>query len=192
MKSTVRTFVAVEASPAVRERAARLIEEFAAAGAGVKWVASENLHLTLKFLGDVEQGDIHRVCESVQRAAAEVQPFEFEIRGAGAFPNLRRPRTIWLGAGRGEPQMADLAHRVDKALQKLRFPREDRRFQAHLTIGRVRNPGPELAELAELLGAAAHVEAGTMAVDEAGGFSSDPRPTGPIYEPLCRRPLGGR
>lgn len=190
MKSTVRTFVAVEAGPAVRAHAARLIEQFSAAGAGVKWVAPENLHLTLKFLGDVEQQDIPRVCEAVQRAVAEIPPFEFEIRGAGAFPNLRRPRTIWLGAGRGEDQMADLAHRVDKALQKLRFPREDRRFQAHLTIGRVRTPAPELAELAEMLGAAADAEVGTMAVEEAVVFSSDLRPTGPVYAPLCRAPLG--
>ena len=191
MKSTVRTFVAVEASPAVREQAARLIGDFASAGAGVKWVEPGNLHLTLKFLGDVDQSDIPRVCQAVQSAVAEVQPFEFEIRGAGAFPNLRRPRTIWLGPGRGDSQMGDLAHRVDKALQKLRFPRETRRFQAHLTIGRVRNPGPELAALGELIEAAADAEVGLIPVHEVVVFSSDLRPSGPVYEPLCRAPLGG-
>ncbi len=191
MKSTVRTFVAVEAGPAVRQRAAKLIEEFAAAGAEVKWVEPDNLHLTLKFLGDVDERDIPRVCETVQRAAAEVAPFELEILGAGAFPKLHRPRTIWLGSGKGEPQMAELSRRVEKALEKLGFPREGRRFQAHLTIGRVRNAGPELAQLAQLLQVAADVEVGAMAVDEAVVFSSQLHPSAQYTRHCAARHWGG-
>ena len=191
MKHSVRTFVAVEASPAVRERAARLIAEFSSAGAGVKWVEPQNLHVTLKFLGDVDAEKIPRVCEAVQQAAAGIAPFEFQLHGAGAFPNPSRPRTIWLGPAAGDKEMAELSRRIEKAVEKLGFPREGRRFQAHLTIGRVRHAGPELAELGELLRAAKDVEVGTMPVDEVVVFSSQLQPSGPIYEPLARTPLGG-
>ncbi|MHC4179990.1 MAG: RNA 2',3'-cyclic phosphodiesterase, partial [Planctomycetota bacterium] len=104
MKHTLRTFIAVEINSAIRQRAEQLAEQLSAAGADVKWVAPDNLHLTLKFLGEVASQEIPPVCEAVRQGAAEVKPFELEVRGAGAFPNTRRPRTLWLGVGRGEQE----------------------------------------------------------------------------------------
>ena len=86
MKRSVRSFVAVETSAAVRQRAVALIESLAAVGADVKWVAPENLHLTIKFLDEVALAEIPRVCDAVARAVAGVKPFELQVRGAGAFP----------------------------------------------------------------------------------------------------------
>ena len=105
MVQTIRTFVAVEMDVAIRKAAAGLIEKFRAAGAGVGWVAPENMHLTLKFLGDVGVEDIPNVCEAVREAAAGAAPFTLQVSGAGAFPNLSRPRVIWLGASEGEEAM---------------------------------------------------------------------------------------
>jgi 2'-5' RNA ligase len=190
VSQTLRTFVAVEMDPAIRKAAQRLIEKFRATGAGVSWGVAENMHLTLKFLGDVGVGDVPRVCQAVREAAAGVAPFGLQVCGAGAFPNLSRPRVIWLGAGEGQEPMAALAERIESALKELGFPREGRRFQAHLTLGRVRRGGPEIAALAGLVQQHAAVEIGQTPVEEVVVFSSQLKPTGAVYEALDRALLG--
>jgi len=191
MKQQVRTFVAVELDPAIRSGAAELIEKLRAVPADVKWVAAENMHLTVKFLGDVDVREIHHVCQAVTLAVAELAPFSLEVRGAGAFPNLHRPRTIWLGVREGAEAMTELARRVESELAKLGFPKEGRPFQAHLTIGRIRHGGPELADLGRLVQQHAEQEIGDTSVDELVVFSSELTRSGPIYEPLGHASLGG-
>ncbi len=151
MKQKIRTFVAVDVGRAICSSAAELIEELARTPADVKWVQADNLHLTLKFLGDVETNSLHEVCAAVQRAADETAPFALEIRGAGAFPNLQRPRTVWLGVGEGAEAMTELAQRIESALQGLGYPREARRFSPHLTIGRARRGGPSVQRLSQAI-----------------------------------------
>ena len=133
MKKTFRTFVAVEISGPIRARAAGLIAALQATAADVKWVEPHNLHLTLKFLGEVHQRDIAALCQAVSRGAAEVEPFALEVRGAGAFPTAARPRTVWLGAAEGAEQMVVLHDRVEDVLAELGYRKEHRRFQTHLT-----------------------------------------------------------
>jgi RNA 2',3'-cyclic 3'-phosphodiesterase len=190
MKSTVRTFVAVELDEAVRARASELIAALRASPAEVKWVDAHNLHLTLKFLDEVPLTDIPAVCAAVQAAAAKIEPFEMQIRGAGAFPNAGRPRTIWLGAREGVEAMAALHKHLEDSLAKVGFRKEHRRFQAHLTIGRVRGGGPAIKQLGDLLWQYADFNAGQLSVDELVVFSSQLERTGPIYEALGRAPLG--
>ena len=192
MKQTVRTFVAVEINAANRACADELIQWLRAAPAEVKWVDVENLHLTLKFLGDVSARETGRVCEAVGRGAAAVEPFEFELRGAGAFPHPGRPRTLWLGAGKGEQEMVALHDQVEAALVTLGFRKEHRRFRPHLTIGRVRRGGPGVAELGRLVKQHADFAAGRLSVRQATVFSSQLTPSGPIYEALGRAKLGGK
>ena len=188
---TIRTFIAVATSPAVRGRAGELIDALRTAGADVKWVDPENLHVTLKFLGDVDAREIHRVCKAVEAAVAGVGSFELEMRGAGAFPNAGRPRTVWLGAGNGHQQMATLNERIETAVEEFGFRREARRYQVHLTIGRVRRAGPGVAELGQLIQKHAEFEAGRTRVDEVIVFSSRLSFSGPTYEALARVPLAG-
>jgi len=190
MTDTLRTFVAVELDRAVRARAAELIAALRAAPAEVKWVEPHNLHLTFKFLDEVPSREIPRVCEAVAAAAAKVEPFELEIFGAGAFPNASRPRTIWLGAREGEQQMAALQQQLELALAKLGFRKEARRYQTHLTIGRVRQGGPAMGDLGDRLRAQADFAAGRCAVHEVVVFSSQLERTGPIYTALGRAALG--
>ncbi len=191
MSQTIRTFVAVEVNRAVRRAAAELIEQLRSGSADVKWVAPENLHLTLKFLGDVALTETARICDALARAASEVEPFEVEMGGAGAFPNVSRPRTIWLGAKGDDRPMLALHDRVEARLQKLGFRREGRRFHPHLTLGRVRRPGPALKALSVRLEELADYEAGKTQATEVVLFSSQLTPDGPIYQPLGRAKLGG-
>jgi 2'-5' RNA ligase len=189
MKDTVRTFIAVETSAAVRQRAAELIAIFAATGAKVSWVQPHNMHLTLKFLDEVPLNSIPQVSAAVQKAAAALEPFEVEIRGAGAFPSAGRPRTLWLGTGQGSEPLGKLHAALESALKPLGFPKEHRRFAAHLTIGRVRGPGPGLGELGPLIQQHSDFTAGQFPVAELVVFSSQLTPQGPIYDALSRATL---
>jgi len=191
MKQKIRTFVAVEIDSAVRGAAEDLIRDLAQVPVEVKWVEPENLHVTIKFLGDVDSREVHRVCQAVEKAVAGLEPFRFELRGAGAFPSLSRPRTLWLGPGEGAEEMATLAARVEKAVEKLGFRREARRFKAHLTIGRVRRPTPALAQLSDRLREHADFEAGRTHVRQVVVFSSQLDRSGPTYQALARAPLAG-
>jgi RNA 2',3'-cyclic 3'-phosphodiesterase len=191
MKNTLRTFVAVEISSPIRARAGELIAVLGGAAAGVKWVEPQNLHLTLKFLGEVHQREIVEVCQAVERGAAEVAPFELEVRGTGAFPTAARPHTIWLGAGVGTQEMVALHDRVEDALAALGHRKEHRRFQVHLTIGRVRGGGPGIAELGAHLREHADFFAGRMHVEKVTVFSSTLTSAGAIYDVLGTARLGG-
>jgi 2'-5' RNA ligase len=187
----VRTFVAVEIDPTVRRKAEQLIETFRKAQADVKWVALENLHLTLKFLGEVRLEETAAVCAAVAQAAADVAPFELEIRGAGAFPNPGRPRTLWLACRQGTAQLTDLQQRIEAALEKLGYRPEARSFTPHLTIGRARSGGPATEEFGRLLEQYAEYEVGRSDVGEVTVFASQLGPQGPTYTALSHAPLEG-
>ncbi len=188
MKS-IRTFIAVEISAAVRAKAEELIGLLRDSRADVKWVEPHNLHLTLQFLGDVPENQIAEVCKAVEHGASAVKPFTLEIRGAGAFPNLGKPRTIWLGAKEGAERMADLHDNIALMLADLGFRDEERRYQAHLTIGRVKSM-KNVSPLGSLLRQHAEFSAGAFSVEKAIVFSSRLERGGPIYEKLSTAPLG--
>lgn len=126
--ATIRTFVGIATNSAVRERAFELIERLRRDGTEAKWTAAENLHLTLKFLGDVPEEQIPRVRRTVAEAASACKPFQLQFRGAGAFPDMRRPRTLWIGVAEGEAEVRCLQKLIDWALRKIRFPKEPRRL----------------------------------------------------------------
>jgi len=185
---TLRTFIAVEMSDAVRTKAGELIRVLRAAEADVKWVESPNQHLTLQFLGEVVEGRIPGICTAVGHGVEAVEPFTLEIGGAGAFPHVHRPRTIWLGARDGAEQMAHLHAQVASALAEVGIRDEPRRYQAHLTLGRVRS-FKNLSALSALLKQHADFTAGATAVDRVTVFSSRLERSGPVYTPLAKVPL---
>jgi RNA 2',3'-cyclic 3'-phosphodiesterase len=190
----LRTFIAVETPPEVIGRVSKLARILApaAAEADVKWVAPENLHWTIKFLGDVDPRDLAEICLALNAAARKVAPFRMTVERAGAFPNVARPRTLWLGAGDGGEALVCLAEAVETEMTKIGFRREGRRFEPHLTIGRVRSGGPGQQALGELLAENAEFDGGVMEVDEVVLFSSELRPDGPVYEALERAELTGK
>src|SRR5437016_4655408 len=100
----VRTFLAIEVGDEIRDRLVSLQEELALIASDVKWVEPENLHVTLLFLGEVEQRETLDICRAAQKAVAEMPVFTMTVEGAGAFPNTRRPRTLWVGVGDGSAE----------------------------------------------------------------------------------------
>jgi 2'-5' RNA ligase len=183
-----RTFIAIAASPETRAAARKLVDQLRLVAGEVKWVAPENLHWTLQFLGEIETLEVPSLCAAVSAAASEIPAFDLEARGAGAFPAADRPRTLWLGAGAGAQAMVALHAAIQKKLDKLGYRGERRRFVPHITLGRAGRKGQprslvrELANLAEFDG-------GSMLIDEVTVFTSTLGPEGPTYDPLAHAHL---
>jgi 2'-5' RNA ligase len=188
-----RLFVALEPPEPVRRRLAALAAELRrAAGRAaddVRWVAAENVHLTVQFLGAVPEERVAAIDAALRAAAAEARPLSLEVKGAGGFPNARRPRVVWAGLGGDVAVLAALAAAVGRRLAPLGFAPEDRPFAAHLTLGRARDrrgaPG--------LAGALAHVaqaEGAPWRASELVLFESHLSPRGPRYEAIARIALG--
>lgn len=133
----MRLFVAVFPPPEVREEASSTARHMLSDDR-IRWSRSENVHLTLKFLGDVDEESLNDLRAILEDACAGDAPFEARLAGLGAFPSARRARIIWAGIGAGLEQLRSLAAGVDVALSSLGFERETRPYEPHLTLGRVR------------------------------------------------------
>jgi 2'-5' RNA ligase len=133
----VRTFVAVFPPPEVRRALVGAAHELPVVGE-VRWVRPENVHLTLKFLGDVSEDDLDRVAEALEPVRLRHGPFEAGLSGFGAFPSSRKARIVWAGIGDGSEPLRALARDVEASLEPLGFEREDRAYVPHLTLGRSR------------------------------------------------------
>jgi len=175
----------------LRERLAEALSRLRPHGPGVKWVEPHNVHLTLKFLGSVEEERLAAVAEAVRQAAAESEAFGLSCRGLGAFPNPRRPRVVWAGVQQGAEELTQLARELDRRLQALRFEPEKRPFAAHITLGRVKSPG-NLPGLAEAIEGQREADFGCMEVRAVHLMKSTLTPKGPIYDVLQEFALGKR
>jgi RNA 2',3'-cyclic 3'-phosphodiesterase len=185
----------------VRSALGAEIERLRPLAGGVGWVATDNLHLTLKFLGAVDGDRIEAIRAALDRAARGIHGFDFAVQGLGAFPSLTRPRVIWAGITGASahptgasahptsaPALAELAERVEHELGELGFPREARAFSPHITLGRVREPRSN-PKLAAVLEAARTLALGRIRVDRVCLMRSDLSPHGARYTELSSHPL---
>ena len=181
-----RTFVALELSPALKAGILGLAEALRRKGVRASWSREGTLHLTLKFIGDVEEADLPDVVEAVRRAAAPRPPFSFETRGTGAFPSPRRPRVIWVGVAPNDA-LFDLQGDVERELAGVGVPREERRWSPHLTVGRIR----DTESAPDLSGALASLRAPeeSVSVTEVLVMRSRLAPSGAVHEEVARIPL---
>lgn len=180
----IRSFVAVELDAAARREMARVESVLRPAGADVKWVDPESMHLTLKFLGDVPPEKVEEVAGALKKAFEGRTTFGFTLSGVGAFPSPSDPRVVWVGVGAGREELTDLAGRTEEALAALGFPRERRAFSPHLTLGRCRSSRNAAALKAAMAGLRDY-RGPSVTVRRAVLFSSDLRPPGPVYRPLA-------
>lgn len=186
-----RTFIGVEVGNDVRATATALQQTLAEAGADVKWVEPQNLHLTLLFLGEVDDRELHAVSRAMADAVAGEPPFTLRASGVGAFPNLRRPKTVWAGIADGSAELVRLHGLLEQSLLDLgAYRREDRPYSPHLTLGRVKSEADGQA-LAPALVKHADWTGGRATVGEVVLFASDLRREGPVYTVLARGPLAG-
>jgi 2'-5' RNA ligase len=185
----LRTFIAVDIGKAIRERAVALQETLACAGTDVKWVERENLHVTMLFLGEVDERAVPDVCRVVADCCGQQAPFPMSVEKVGCFPNPRRPRVLWIGVGEGTQELCALHDALEPPLMELGcYRREERQYTPHITLGRVKSDHPT-EKLAAALAKQAGWQGGETTVRELLVLSSELRPQGPMYTVLSRAKL---
>lgn len=188
----LRTFIAVDVGEAVRGRCIAMQQTLARAGVDVKWVEPENMHITLLFLGEVDERDVIDVCRSVAEVCAKRTAFPLSVEGVGTFPESGKPRVVWAGLGIGASELVDLYAALEAPLLELGcYRREERPYNPHLTLGRVKADS-DTRGVGKVLEKQANWKAGETEIREVQVMSSVLQPSGPVYAVLSRAKLRPR
>jgi 2'-5' RNA ligase len=183
MSESIRAFFGVAVPAAVRETALKVRNQLESRSE-LRWVPEENLHLTLKFLGDLERRELPKLIARAAGRLAQQEPFDARIGGIGAFQTLREADVLWLGITRGSAELAKLARKLDAAGRGVGAARDRQPFRAHLTLARCRPPQSfELSDLPE-------ADSQSFCVDEVVLYESRLSSSGSTYLPLTHLPLG--
>lgn len=183
----MRLFIAIEIPDAIKAELTKLQTELRRAGADVGWTKPENIHLTLRFLGEVGEwqlDDLKRLCTET---AAEFQPFTLRLKDTGYFPNFRQPRVLWVGLAGEIGTAEELQERLEERLISIGFVQQDKAFKPHLTIGRVKsakNVKPLVAKVEMYSLPEMAFEVGEIVL-----MKSDLHPAGALYTPMIKARL---
>ncbi len=189
MGATLRAFVAFELAADIIRHAEKLQGDLTTRGLRLRWVRAQNIHLTMKFLGDIRETDIPDVTAAMQTAVQGFGPLDLAVQGMGAFPGVKRPRVLWIGLG-GQVELLKRLHAgLEEALEGVGFPKEKRPFKAHLTLGRTKGAikPQRLIDAIQELG---HYSPRLFQVRQLVLFQSDLHPQGAVYTPKATALLG--
>lgn len=185
--SVIRAFIAIDLTPDILQHLDHISVQLKTRleGVPVRWVPVENIHLTLKFLGDVSLANVEMLKKILQTEVNGHHPFEISVGGLGAFPSIRRPRVVWVGV-EAPAELAAVQSGVESAMARLGYAREERPFSAHLTLGRVsRNAlGRDERLICEAIESIKLGFLGVARVNEVHLYKSDLHPNGAIYTRL--------
>jgi len=184
----MRCFLAVELPGELRRSLGRLVGDLRACGADVKWVRPEAIHLTLKFLGEIQPGQVEEIRLAAGEVAGRHQPFRMEARGLGGFPRLEQPRVVWVGLEGETWRLIALQRELEGTLTQLGFVREQRPFTPHLTLGRIRSPKGRQG-LVDRLKSQEGLSVGSLTVGSIALFRSELLPSGARYTQLWEEVL---
>lgn len=185
----VRSFLAIEVSPEVRQRIGKIQERLGMSLKSIRWTRPEGIHLTLKFFGDIYERDLAAIGGAVEGRAAAEAPVSLRAGGLGAFPNPDRARVLWIGLDGDLERLSRLQRDLDGAFERLGYPREKRSFKPHLTLGRAR--GERILGVQDVLRRGESHQAGSF---EAGAlilFRSELKPGGAVYTKMAEFPFLG-
>lgn len=185
-----RTFIAIPADDALRRRAGGLIDRLRPHAPRARWVEEENLHMSLFFLGDLSDAEVADVCSRTDWVARANEPFTMRVGGVGAFPDINRPRALWLGVSEGAEPVKRLQADLEEAVAELAQRSETRGYVPHWTLARLGKRDYLSPHLGSVMASLADHEAGEMHVSEVVVMASELRPDGPEYYPLAKCPLG--
>jgi len=186
----IRSFLAIELPRTTRKKIEEVQADLRSTHADVRWVNPEKIHLTLKFFGNIEGSRIDPIFKSIEEPIRNTLPFSLKVRGVGAFPHLKNPRVIWIGLVNGREVLISFQKQIETQLEKIGIQPEDRPFNPHLTLGRMKSSrGKE--ELVGRMEKHKEEEFGDFQVERVVLFKSNLKPSGPIYTPLKDLKLGG-
>jgi 2'-5' RNA ligase len=182
--SVIRAFIAIDLSPEIHQRLNEVLENYKRqlGTTPIRWVAVMNIHLTMKFLGDLSLSNLNILTDMIQTEVSSHHQFEISVGGSGAYPNNRQPRVIWVGV-EAPQELVAVQNGIESAAARLGYAREERAFSPHLTLGRVsRNAtSQDLKTIAQTLEKTRVGFLGAIWVDKVHLYRSDLRPTGAVY-----------
>ncbi len=187
----MRTFIAFKPPKEVRRRIGEMQSHWRSAGLGVRWVKPDNIHLTLKFLGDTDPSLGSTVRTAMQTAVSGQRPLELATGGLGGFPSLKRPRVIWQAVTGDIERLRTIQTRLAAGLAPCGFKPEGRPFRAHLTTGRIRNPKRWGAGASAMVAQHGDMPPQPFTADTLIWYRSQLHPQGAVYSELARVPLDG-
>ncbi len=185
----IRTFVAIALSDDVKRDLAVIAQKVMKMGLDGSFTKPDSVHLTLKFLGNIEETRVDAIGEALTKAAAGIPVLRIQCRRVGVFPGPASPRVVWVGI-EAVPELTDLQRRIDDELEILGFPREDRPFSPHLTLARLKGRANIRILQDYLQKDGGREQAGSFSASEVHLFRSDLRPDGALYTKLRSVTLG--
>jgi 2'-5' RNA ligase len=182
--SVIRAFIAIDLSPEIQRGLDEVVGNYRAQlpNIPIRWVAASNIHLTLKFLGDVSLSNLNMLTDMIQVEISSHHQFDISVGGSGAFPNLHQPRVIWVG-GEAPSELTAIQNGIEATTGRLGYAREERAFSPHLTLGRVsRNAATQdIKTISKALESTRIGFLGATCVENVHLYRSDLRPTGAVY-----------
>ena len=179
--SQVRAFLAIDLDDDLKPKINKIIKEFKQIDTRIKYVELTNLHLTLKFFGDIDTNGLEVLEQAIANVLKDFEPFKINIKGCGSFPNKNHIKVIWVGI-EDDAILKELHDKLDKEFVRLGFDK-DRKFSTHLTIGRMKS-AKNKAKVKDTIEQFSDFEIGEMEVDKISLKKSTLTPQGPIYEDL--------
>ena len=183
MSESIRTFIAFELPPVIISLLQKVQQELILLKLRVRWVHPANIHLTLKFLGDIDPGGIDKIGAAMAEAVIGSSPLKLAGSGIGVFPGIKRPRVIWLGLGGDIQALLALQGRLEEKLAGLGFPNQKRSFKAHLTLGRIKQAVSQ-ALIRQMLNEYATLHSDDATFNQVILYKSDLKPSGAVYTKL--------
>ncbi len=182
----MRTFIAIELPKEIKTSLSRLQEQLKRTGADVRWVEPGNIHLTLKFLGEIDTEHLEKINLILEQTARKHTPFKTNISSLGAFPKIGFPRVIWVGIRQGDEETKKIAGYLEEEIEKIGIAKENKAFSSHITIGRVRSQKSKEKLIRELNNLAGYFGKENLAftIKKITLFKSNLSPKGPTYEIL--------
>ncbi len=180
----MRAFIAIELPKKIKDALAQLQQKLKSTGADAKWVAPENIHLTIKFLGEINDEQLGKITLILEETAKNHSSFQLRINSIGVFPKINFPRVIWVGADLGDEECKKIAAELEEKTAQTGIPKEKREFSSHITIARVRSPSNRDKLVQELDNLAGYFPKTNLQFNAAKItlFKSTLTPKGPIYE----------
>jgi len=190
MPDTIRTFIAIELPQTIVSFLAGIQDRLKSSGMSARWVRPENIHLTLKFLGNIHTEDIDNAIAAMDRAVAGKGPIHLKTGQLGVFPNRRRPRVLWAGIGGQSERLCRLHDTLEEHFNLMGFPKETKPFRGHLTLGRFKGR-IDTTSLRSVKDETAAMQSTPFIADAICLFKSDLKPGGAVYTKLDRKALSG-
>jgi 2'-5' RNA ligase len=187
----IRAFIAISLPPQARDLALQVQERFRECGASLSWVQTQNVHLTIKFLGNIPEEKIGPIGMAIEKAIGETRPFAVEINEMGVFPNIQFPRVIWMGVDEPTHTLINLENRISEEMEIIGFPREEKKFTPHITLGRVKSHKGK-NKLIEIIHSQRMLYCDKILVADVKLYKSELKPSGAVHSVLASFGLKGR